>query len=154
MTDQLNLQNLLEARVLLTDLFEAVSAQESTLAGGQELEMGGEAFQGVLETEVSLGNPQYELRRLNSRLSKKIGVALTPVEREQMDTQQFVFYYMTLTVSVVPKRGAKFARIQCTLKFEPKGVNEPIVHSIFPTSASKEILSLGMGVNLFLGGNL
>lgn len=156
MSDQLGPEDLHEARVLLTDLLEAVSAQENTLAGGEELGTGGEALQGLLETEftLSIGNPRNELRRLSTSLSKKVRVPLNPVQKEQMDTQQFDFYYMTLTVSVVPKRGTRFTRMSCSLNFEPKGAHEPIVHSIFPTSKAKEILSLGVALDLVLGGNL
>lgn len=147
-------QNFSESRELLTELFTTVSAQENTLAGGEELGTGGEAIKGLLETEVRFGNPRGNLKLLTDTLAKKMGVKMTPIQKEQMDNSEFNFYYMTLPVSIVPKRGARFMRIITTMQFGPKGLKEPIVHSIFPTNKSKDLLSLGVGLNLFLGSDL
>ena len=153
MADKFSLQDLNNAQDVLCELFEEVSSEEGTLAGGSKLGTGGNALQGLLETRVTFGNPTNDLIRLTQRLFDDVKVELTEIRKRQM-RDQFDFYYMTLTVSMQPKRGAQFTRVECALDFGPKGKGEPIVQSIFPKSEWKEVLNWGGGMNLALDGNL
>jgi hypothetical protein len=153
MNDKISPQNLDDAQALLTQLFVEVSFEESTLAGGTRLGTGGSALQRLRETKVTFGNPNDNLIRLTRKLFDEIGVKLTEVRRRQM-RDQFNFYYMTLTVSLQPKRGGQFTRVECALDFGPKGPSEPIVQAIFPKSEWRDVLSWGGGMKLALNGNL
>ena len=153
MTKYLSRQDLSDAQVLLDKLFTEVTSEESTLAAGTKLGVGGDALLGLRETRVTFGNPTNELIRLTKKLFDDVGVELTEIYKRQM-RDQFDFYYLTLVVSMQPKRGAQFIRLECSIDFGPKGSNEPIVQAIFPKSEWKEVLSWGGGMSLALNGNL
>jgi hypothetical protein len=153
MTVWLSPQDLQEAQMLLTNLFTEVSEQEGTLDGGTKLGIGATQLQALRETKVRFGNPRSELIRLTDKLFKETGVKLTARLKEQMQ-KQFDFYYMTLTVSMQTSPAIQFEMMECMLEFGPKGSNEPIIHSIFPITTWKGILSAGIGLSLALNGNL
>ena len=146
-------QDLILAEKLLSELFDAVSSEEATLSGGTKLGAGGDAIRNLLETKVLFGNPLDKLIRLTPILFEEVGVELTGIFKRQM-RQQFNFYYLTIAVSMLPRRGVQFTRIECSLDFGPKGANEPIVQTIFPNSEWKPLLSWGTGMSLALDGNL
>lgn len=153
MTDKFSSQDLIETQELLTELFNEVKVAESTLSGGVKLGKGGNALQGLRETKVTFGNPTDNLIRLTPKLFEEVGLELTEIYKRQM-RQQFNFYYMTLAVSMQPKRGANFTRLECGLDFGPKGASEPIVQTIFPKNEWHEALSWGGGMYLGLDDNL
>ncbi|MGC1195590.1 MAG: hypothetical protein WA882_01745 [Geitlerinemataceae cyanobacterium] len=133
--------NLKEAEALLSDLFQEVQTWEGTLAGGTKLGVGAEAVDSLRQSKVSFGNPRDQL------------IQLTDIDDQQM-LEQWDFYSMTLTVDLRPARAAKFWRLTCQLDFSPKGSKEPIVHSLFPTQKWRSIVSLGVGMEVGLNGNL
>ncbi len=153
MADKFSPQDLSDAQDLLYELFTAVKSEESTLTAGTKLGMGSDALKSLRETKVTFGNPRNDLIRLTKKLFDNVGVELTEIHKRQM-RDQFDFYYMTLTVSMQPGRGAQFTRVECKLDFGPKGTGEPIVQAIFPKSEWREVLSWGGGMNLALNGNL
>lgn len=153
MTDKFSPQDLNDSQDLITEIFREVRSEEGTLAGGTKLGTGGNALEGLRETKVIFGNPTNDLIRLTQKLFDDVGVELTEIRKRQM-RDQFDFYYLTLTVSMQPKRGAQFTRVECALDFGPKGKGEPIVQTIFPKSEWKEVLTWGGGMNLALDGNL
>ena len=153
MTPSLSAQDLAEAQDLLTALSTEVEEQESTLAGGTKLGLGGTALQALRDTRVTFGNPANHLIRLTPALFEAVGVEVNEIWRRQMRTQ-FDFYYLTLTVSLQPGRGTQFRRLECSLDFGPKGSDEVIVQRLFPTSSWKEILSAGGAITLALDGKL
>lgn len=146
-------QDLSDAQDLLDELVTAVESEQSTLTAGTKLGMESEDLKSLRETKVTFGNPENDLIRLTKKLFDDIGVELTEIRKRQI-RDQFDFYYMTLTISMRPERGAQFTRLECTLDFGPKGTSEPIVQAIFPTSEWREVLSWGGGMNLALNGNL
>jgi len=153
MSSSLSPQDLQEAQNLLGDLFKQVSEEEGKLSGGDKLGKGGEALQALRETKVTFGAPTDRLIRLTPKLFEEVGVELNEIYKRQM-REQFNFYYMTLAVSMRPKRGAQFTRVECALNFGPKGSQEPIVQAIFPQSEWREVLNFGGGMNLGLNGDL
>ncbi|MDM8549421.1 hypothetical protein QUF72_05050 [Desulfobacterales bacterium HSG2] len=153
MSDKLSDQDLKDARELLDNLFEEVSSEEGTLAGGMKLGRGGKTLQSLRETKVSFGNPNNNLIHLTEELFGDIEIELTPIHEQQM-RDRFDFYYMTLAVSMQPGRDVQFTSIACELDFAPKGSDEPIVQSIFPKSEWREMLRLGRQMSLGLNGNL
>ena len=142
------------ARELLHQLLEEVSEQEGMLAGGKKLGLGGKAIQGIIDTEVSFGFPDDNLVLLDSELFESLNISLSPVQKRQLDTNGFKFYYMTLTSSIRPKQGATFTQVECTLNFNPGGLNKPIIQAYFPVREWKEVLRLGLSMKLALNGNL
>ena len=148
-----SLNDLQNSRNWLTNLLEEVSSEEGRLAGASRLGKGGEALQGLKETEVTFGNPTNNLIRLNEKLFSNIGIQLSEIHKIQM-RDQFDFYYMTLSVSMKPKRGAQFTRVECELEFKDGGLKEPIIQTMFPKSEWREVLSWGVGMNLALNGDL
>ena len=156
MPEKISSQVLKDTQDLLNELFEVVSSEESLLSGGDKhtkLGKGSEALQGLRETKVTFGNPKDKLIPLTENLFNDIGVELTEIHKRQM-RNQFNYYYMTLTVSMRPERGAQFTRVECELDFGPKGKSEPIVETIFPKSEWREILRLGRSMTLAINGKL
>jgi hypothetical protein len=146
-------QDLQNSQALLDQLFDEVSSEEAVMAGGSKLGRGGRALQGLRETKVSFGHPADNLIHLTPKLFQSVGADLSEIHKRQM-RKDFDFYYMTLTVSMQPGRGAQFTRVECELDFGPKGLSEPIVQSIFPKSEWKEVLNWGGGMKMGLNGNL
>lgn len=153
MTDEISYPNLEEVDTLLSELFKEVQEWEGTLAGGTKLGVGAEAIDSLRHSKVSFGNPRDRLIQLTPETFKNTGIELNEIYKQQMQTH-FDFYYMTLTVDLRPERAAKFWRLTCELDFSPKGSNEPIVQSLFPTQKWRSIMNFGVGMKVGLNGNL
>jgi hypothetical protein len=138
---------------LLDELFGEVATEETKQIGGKKLGRGGLAIQSLRETEVTFGHPYDNLIQLTPELFEEIGVELGPIQRRQIDND-FDFYYMTLAVSMHPKRGAVFQLVECRLEFGPEGMRMPIVQTIFPQAQWRTVLEWGGSMNLGLNGNL
>jgi len=147
------IDDLAKSMNLLNELSTIVKNEESTLSGGKKLGVGTLALQKLLETKVSFGNPQSQL--------KKILPEELTVESEKMNVgirndhaKGFNYYYLVLPVLMQPGRGISFRRLECKVDFSPKGETEPIVHSIFPTPQWHDVLRWGGQMRLRLDGNL
>ena len=144
---------LLESRALLDELFTDVVAAEGTLAGGTKLGNGGKALQTVRECTISIGNPKDNLIRLTPKLFNSLDIKLTDIWKKQLESD-FNFYYLTLSVSLRSPQGISFESLECSLDFGPKGHDEPIVQTIFPTSRWRGVLNAEAGMSVALDGSL
>lgn len=153
MTRGFSPQDLAGAQNLLAALFDEVQAQESTLAGGVKLGIGGSAIQALRESRITFGNPVDNLIRLTPAWFTAVGVPLQEIWQQQME-EQFDFYYLTLTVSLLPKAGAQFGQLSCHLEFELEEGGDVIVQRLFPISKWREMLSASGELNLALDGQL
>lgn len=135
------------------ELFADVLASEGTLSAGTKVGVGTQAVQALRETRVSFGNPSDNLVRLSDTLLNSVGAELTEVRRLQL-ASNFAFYYLTLTVSLLSPGNAPFSRLECSLDLGPKGPDEPIVQSVFPTAQWSEVLRVGAHMRLALDGDL
>ena len=138
---------------LLSELLNEVQKWEGTLAGGTKLEVNAEKIDSLFQTIVSFGNPRDQLIGLTENTFTESGTELNSIYKKQMQNQ-FDFYYMTLTVALRPKRAARFWRLTCEFDFSPKGNNEPIIVSLFPTQKWRSVISFGVGIDIGLNGNL
>ena len=154
MSNPLSISDYEGSRAFLDDLLSAVTAEEGTLAGGEaeELYEGGTAVQGLRETKITFGHPLHRLTRLTPKLFKALNIELDPLLQKQR--QSYEFYYMIMPISLSPKRGATFERVECELKFGPDGLKSPIVETIFPQTKWRSVLSWGGGMSLALNGRL
>lgn len=139
------------ADVLLSDLLNEVQKWEGTLAGGTKLGIGAAAIDNLRQTQVSFGNPTDRLMRLTEATFTDSGAELANLYKQQT---QFDFYSMTLTVALRAKPGVQFWRLFCELDFGPKGSQEPIVQTIFPTEKWRSVMNFGVGMDVGLDGNL
>jgi hypothetical protein len=153
MVERFSPQDLGEAEDLISELFEEVASEEATLSGGTKLGIAAGALQGLRETKVTFGNPSSDLIKLDQALFQDAGIELSEIRKRQM-REASDFYYMTLTVSLQPKRGAQFTLVECALDLGPKGSKEPIVQTLFPKSEWKEVVAIGRRMDLALDGNL
>ena len=144
-----------QSRSLLDELYDTVSSAVGELSGGDrdQHSLTAEAVNQLRMTEVTFGNPRAELARLTPELFEEIGMQLTELQKRQMG-DQFNYYTLALAVSMQPGRGVQFSRLECHLEFGPKGEQEPIVHTISPTSEWHDVLSWGGGMQLALDGDL
>lgn len=144
---------LLEAQTLIQDIYSEVIEEETHLAGGRKLGRGGSAFHDLNESQVSFGFPNDRLIRLTPDLLQKMDIELHLIQAEQI-ASQYDFYYMAMPVSLYPKRGQLFNRVECHLAFKAEPNQDVIVQNIFPTSQWHPVLAWGGGMNLALNGKL
>lgn len=144
-----------EADTLLTDLLEDVRQNEGFMSGGEEIPLpkGATAVKNLLDTKVRFGHPSNDLIQLTEETFKLSGIELNGIDQQQM-RDRYDFYYMTLSVDLIPKPGARFWRLVCEIDFGPKGSTEPIVRTIFPNQKWREVMNFGVGMDVGLDGNL
>jgi hypothetical protein len=154
MPDAITPPDFQETDALLTELLEDVMLNEGFFSGGEEIPLpkGAAAVKKLLETKVRFGHPNNDLIQLTEETFKLSGIELNEFDRQKMRDHDF--YYMTLSVDLIPKPGAKFWRLVCEIDFGPKGSAEPIVRTIFPNQKWREVLNYGVGMDLGLDGNL
>ncbi len=148
--------NFLETDALLSDLLQNVEEAESVdfdFAGGTQIPLGSEAIKSLQQSRVLFGNPNNQLIYLTEETFQNSGSELNNIYRQQMQGQ-FDFYYMTLAISLLPERAARFWRLSCNLNFEPKGTQEPIIQTLFPTQQWRSVMNFGVGIEVGLNGDL
>src|SRR6266702_132073 len=153
MSRQLSLEEVHNGQALLLELLQEVSEEEGTLSGGTKIATPSNELLRLRESKVIMRNPRNHLTRLTNKLFDTAGIELTEIYKHQIG-DQFDFYYMTLTVSLQSAPGIPFRQLHFSLDFGPKGVDEPIIQTMFPKGEWKEILSWGGGLSLALNGNL
>lgn len=145
--------NLQENEALLSELFEDVRKWEGTLAGGKKLSAGAAAIDSLMKSKISFGNPRRNLVALTPETFAKAGLELNWIHEQHLP-DQYDFYYLTLMVNMQPKPGAQYRTLTCRLDFGPKGSDEPIIESIFPTNKWRPVLNWGGGMSLGLNSKL
>ena len=153
MLDELSNPDLEQANALLTSLLKETEEWGGKLAGGRTRNLSAEAVNDLFTSRVSFGNPENTLVLLTEETFRESGTELTSIYKQQMQSQ-YDFYYMTLTVDLVPERGARFWRLTCQLDFAPKGTGEPIIQSLFPSHQWRSVMNFGVGMDVGLNGNL
>ena len=147
--------NLQKADTLLADLLKDVMQNEGFMAGGEEIPLpkGAAAVKNLLDSKVRFGHPDNELILLTEETFNLSGIELNHIYQQQM-RERYNFYYMTLSVDLIPKPGAKFWRLICQMDFGSPGSSKPIVQTIFPKDQWREVLNFGVGMKMGLDGNL
>ncbi|MBD1898902.1 hypothetical protein NDI44_06850 [Trichocoleus sp. DQ-A3] len=155
MAKMINPPDLNEADNLLKTLLNDVQRAEGTLAGGEARRIGKAeaAVSSLFKTEVRFGTPKDKLRRLTEEIFQESGAELTPMFKRQMQ-EQYDFYYMAVPVIMKPEPGVQFVQLACELDFGPKGSDEPIIQTIFPTDKWRDVMNFGVGMNVGLDGSL
>jgi hypothetical protein len=137
----------------LDELFNELKVEEGVLAGGQKLGVGAETVKALRESAVSYGDPRSELIQLTPETLEELDVELGPIEMKQMAVQ-YDFYHLALSVSLYPKQGNIFKRIENRLDFRGKEDSFVIVQSLFPEPRYRKVLEWGGRLNLGLNGKL
>ena len=145
--------NFQEADALLADLLAETKKWSGVLSDGTTPNIGIQAVQGLSESRICLGNPRDSLVLLTVDNFASSGSELTPLYKQQMQ-ESYDFYYMTLSIDVIPQPGASFWRLVCQLDFGPKGKQEPIIQSLFPSDKWRSVMSVGSDLDIGLNGNL
>lgn len=153
MADELSSPDLEQANALLTSLLKETEEWGGKLAGGTKRSLSAEAVNDLFTSRVSFGHPENTLVQLTEETFRESGTELTSIYKQQMQSR-YDFYYMTLTVDLIPERGARFWRLTCQLDFAPKGTGEPIIQSLFPTHQWRSVMNFGVGMDVGLNGNL
>ena len=155
MLEVIALPDFQEADTLLTELLEDVMLNEGDMSGGEEISLpkGAAAVKNILDTKVRFGSPYNDLIQLTEETFNLSGIELNGIDQQQM-RDRYDFYYMTLSVDLIPKPGARFWRLVCEIDFGPKGNTEPIVRTIFPNQKWREVMNFGVGMDVGLDGNL
>lgn len=153
MSNTITPPELQQTDILLSELFKEVQQWEGSLAGGTELGVGAEAINSLLESKVSFGNPKDSLILLTEETFKDTGTELDNFYKQQM-RDKYDFYYLTISVALIPKPATRFWRLTCKLNFTPKGEKEPMIHKIFPNDKWRSVMNFGVGMDVGLNGNL
>lgn len=142
------------ASSLIQELYDDVSYWEAPLSGGSKLSIGAETINDLKETRVTFGNPRDSLVKLTKEGLEQAGVKLTLAHETQLDGSNYKFYLLTLTVNLRSRPSLRFQSLYCMLDFGPKGIEEPIVQTIFPTNRWRSVIGWGGRLVLGLDGNL
>lgn len=156
MTNIISPPNFPETDALLSALLQKVEEAEKTdfdFAGGTQKPLASEAVKSLIQSRVQFGNPTDKLMHLTEETFKNSGTELNDIYRQQMQGQ-FDFYYMTLAINLLPERAARFWRLSCELDFHPKGTQEPIIQTLFPTQQWRSVMSFGVGMEVGLNSDL
>lgn len=150
---QLSQDDLLTAQIEFQDLLAAVRQKETQLSfDTRSVGPISSTLENLGRTRVSLGPPRDSLVRLKPKLFKAVGVEFDPVQVEKMKSENF--YYMTVTVSMVPGDAVQYDQLKCELAFGPEGSNAPIIHTMFPAPEWKEIMAWGAELSLGINADL
>jgi hypothetical protein len=104
----------------------------------------------ALKAEKAAFGPRPEVLPLDSKALKARDIALD--SRVKALLEQFDFYDVTFPVTLFPKRGWAFDRLECQVEFNPGESPErrPLAHDIFPGSdwemLAKATMHLEVGV--------
>jgi len=151
MTNQkFELPNLDDAEKLLQELFVEVQNNEGVLSGGEKLGITAKIIKDLQETMVTFSNPENELIRLTEKTFKDSRIELTDIIKQQI-RGRYDFYYLTLNINLRPQPGVRFWRLTCHLEFSDE---KTIIQSIFPTHEWQSVMSLGVGMEVGINGNL
>lgn len=146
-------QELQDSQALIAELAQEVRVERGVLAGGATKSVTGDIFDDLNQSRITFGFPQDKLIQLTPDLLKSLGIQLDPIQTIQMNTQ-FDFYYMSLAVSLFPKRSNLFKIVECRLEFRGIDGKAAIVQSLFPQSQWKTVLEWGGNLSLGLNSNL
>jgi len=135
------------------ELIAEVAVEEAALAGGTELGIGSNTVMALRESHVSYGYPWDRLFRLTPDLLEEMALELDPVQKRQLETT-YDFYHMTLNVSLFPRRGMVFKRLEHRLDFRSLDGGHVIVQRMFPAARYRNVLSWGGKLSLGLTGTL
>jgi hypothetical protein len=104
----------------------------------------------ALKAEKAAFGPRPEVLPLDSEALKSQGVALDG--RVKALLERFDFYDVTFPVTLFPKRGWAFDRLECQVEFNPgeRPERRPLAHDIFPGSdwetLAKATMHLEIGI--------
>ena len=146
-------QTLQQSKALIAELAQEINDERGVLAGGSTQDLSTGILADLNQSSITFGFPQDRLIQLTPDLLTSLGIQLDPIQTIQINTQ-FDFYYMSLAVSLFPKRSNLFKIVECRLDFRGIDGKAPIVQSIFPQSRWKTVLEWGGNLSLGLNGNL
>lgn len=139
----------------IQDVLQDLIEKESTLAGGipTSLSKSAQVLKDLSETKVEFGNPTSELEHLTLDMFNETGIEVSNLIRNQIENK-FDFYRVVMPVNLQLKPGIVVDQINCKMYFGPKGDNEPIIVSIFPTNLWVNVLEAGSELNIGINSDL
>ena len=95
-----------------------------------------------LDAEQASFSPRLDVRRLTLKDFNEKGLQAAKEIKDSF--RNYLFYQVGIPVTLFPRAGWAFTRLECWIKFcpdEPDVPKRPVVHDIFPEDVWQEILS-------------
>ena len=147
-----------EAQRALDDILGEVENLEG-YAAGEAQRFGGDsepirALHSIKDSRVNIGDPRNNLTHLTPKMFGALDLSLSETQKRQIADKRYDFYYMTVTVGMMPFGGAHFNELWFEVDFNPLDKDPaPIVQSIFPVTSWRTVAEWGAQLTVGIDAN-
>lgn len=99
-------------------------------------------------------SPQLEVIPLKKSRFEDLGLSMSPYLADLF--RQFRFYLVNIPVTIVPKSGWNFVKLECIVEFNPEQVegNRPVAYQVLPPDAWRTLIQAQQSLRIGLNENL